>query len=227
MMARADHAFVVVGDEKTRSSTMDAELKKAIRGKIFRKSRNKRFDTHVWQIVMASKITPRPGLPITELEWPQECAVLQKPSRFASLKTSITDLVETTKRRGKELCKIDELESYSYSYYSDSSICNSYRSTGQYTVLNYEPHDDTNIALHVAPSSASKLLSSPMRDASIAGPALQEAHVQAGRYMATHLVSELLGLEEYSIPHVQGVDTGRAPGVPLGQVPARQAADGP
>ncbi|KAI6322194.1 hypothetical protein MCOR30_007744 [Pyricularia oryzae] len=207
MMARADHAFVVVGDEKTRSSTMDAELKKAIRGKIFRKSRNKRFDTHVWQIVMASKITPRPGLPITELEWPQECAVLQKPSRFASLKTSITDLVETTKRRGKELCKIDELESYSYSYYSDSSICNSYRSTGQYTVLNYEPHDDTNIALHVAPSSASKLLSSPMRDASIAGPALQEAHVQAGRYMATHLVSELLGLEEYSIPHVQGVDT--------------------
>ncbi|KAI6368886.1 hypothetical protein MCOR31_005373 [Pyricularia oryzae] len=42
MMARADHAFVVVGDEKTRSSTMDAELKKAIRGKIFRKSRNKR-----------------------------------------------------------------------------------------------------------------------------------------------------------------------------------------
>ncbi|KAI6352484.1 hypothetical protein MCOR25_009397 [Pyricularia grisea] len=30
MMARADHAFVVVGDERTRSSTMDAEVEKAV-----------------------------------------------------------------------------------------------------------------------------------------------------------------------------------------------------
>ncbi|TLD08144.1 hypothetical protein PspLS_11962 [Pyricularia sp. CBS 133598] len=208
MMTRADHAFVVVGDEKTRSSTMDAELDKAVRAKAFRKSKSKKFHTRFWQVLMTSRSTPRPGLPITELEWPQECAVLQKPSRLCSLKTSIADLVETTKRRGKELCKMDELECHSYSYYSDSSICNSsYSSIGQYTVLGYEPHHNDNIPFYVACPSASKLLSSPMRDASVAGPALQEAHVQAGRYMATHLVSEVLGVEEYSIPHVQGMDT--------------------
>ncbi|KAH7164929.1 uracil phosphoribosyltransferase [Fusarium sp. MPI-SDFR-AT-0072] len=33
---------------------------------------------------------------------------------------------------------------------------------------------------------------------------LREAHANVGRYLATEYVSELIGLEDYTIPHVQG-----------------------
>lgn len=48
------------------------------------------------------------------------------------------------------------------------------------------------------------LLMVPLRDATISGPLLREAHANVGRYLATEYVSQLIGLEEYGIPHVQG-----------------------
>ncbi|KAF5606000.1 PRTase [Fusarium subglutinans] len=55
--------------------------------------------------------------------------------------------------------------------------------------------------------AAAKLLMSPMRDAAVFGPMLRQAHANVGRYLATEYVSELIGLEDYAIPHVQGHNT--------------------
>ncbi|KAF8898293.1 uracil phosphoribosyltransferase-domain-containing protein [Mucidula mucida] len=55
--------------------------------------------------------------------------------------------------------------------------------------------------------AAAKLLMSPMRDARVFGPSLRTAHSDVGQYLATNLLSELIGLEEYPIPHVQGHQT--------------------
>ena len=54
--------------------------------------------------------------------------------------------------------------------------------------------------------SAAKLLMTPMRDAGVAGPALRAAHSNVGWYLATELVTrtDMIGLEEYAILHVQG-----------------------
>ncbi|KAJ7065022.1 uracil phosphoribosyltransferase-domain-containing protein [Mycena amicta] len=59
----------------------------------------------------------------------------------------------------------------------------------------------------VATKGAANLLMTPMRDARLRGPALREAHVRVGRYLATQLLSECIGLEEFDIPHVQGHNT--------------------
>lgn len=61
--------------------------------------------------------------------------------------------------------------------------------------------------LHGTETNAAKLLMSRMRDASVAGPALREVHRQAGWYLATEFVSRLIGVEEYTISHVQGHQT--------------------
>jgi uracil phosphoribosyltransferase len=42
-----------------------------------------------------------------------------------------------------------------------------------------------------------------MRDARVSGPALQDAHRRVGLYLATEFLTELIGVEEYPIPHVQ------------------------
>ncbi|RBA21235.1 hypothetical protein FPRO05_07549 [Fusarium proliferatum] len=55
--------------------------------------------------------------------------------------------------------------------------------------------------------AAAKLLMSPMRDAAVFGPTLRQAHANVGRYLATEYVSELIGLEDYAIPLVQGHKT--------------------
>ena len=55
--------------------------------------------------------------------------------------------------------------------------------------------------------SAAKLLMTPTRDAGVAGPALRTAHMNVGFYLATELVADIVGLEEYEIPHVQGHQT--------------------
>ncbi|KAF5669188.1 PRTase [Fusarium circinatum] len=55
--------------------------------------------------------------------------------------------------------------------------------------------------------AAAKLLMPPMRDAAVFGPMLRQAHANVGRYLATEYVSELIGLEDYAIPHVQGHNT--------------------
>lgn len=61
--------------------------------------------------------------------------------------------------------------------------------------------------IHATDESAAKLLTSPTRDASVNGPALRAAHSLVGRYIATVHISKLIGLEEYSIRHVQGHET--------------------
>jgi uracil phosphoribosyltransferase/phosphoserine phosphatase len=55
--------------------------------------------------------------------------------------------------------------------------------------------------------SAAKLLMTPTRDAGVAGPALRTAHRNIGYYLAAEFVSDIIGLEEYPIPHVQGHPT--------------------
>jgi uracil phosphoribosyltransferase len=46
-----------------------------------------------------------------------------------------------------------------------------------------------------------------MRDAAVAGPSLRETHANVGRYLETEYVSQLVGLEDYDIAHVQGHST--------------------
>lgn len=54
---------------------------------------------------------------------------------------------------------------------------------------------------------AAKILMTSMRDATISGPALRNAHHRAGWYLATEILPDVLGLEEYAIAHVQGHST--------------------
>ncbi|KAK3614616.1 hypothetical protein LTR56_027138 [Elasticomyces elasticus] len=56
-------------------------------------------------------------------------------------------------------------------------------------------------------SAAAKLLQTAMRDAKISGPALREAHRRAGYYLATAYLTDVIGLEECPITHVQGTRT--------------------
>ncbi|KAK6332932.1 hypothetical protein TWF718_010760 [Orbilia javanica] len=61
--------------------------------------------------------------------------------------------------------------------------------------------------LHATERNAAKQLMTPMRDARVSGPALREAHRRVGWYLATEFLTDLIGVEEYSIPHVQGHQT--------------------
>ncbi|KAH8814605.1 uracil phosphoribosyltransferase-domain-containing protein [Flagelloscypha sp. PMI_526] len=58
-----------------------------------------------------------------------------------------------------------------------------------------------------ASQNAAKLLMTPMRNATIYGPELRKAHARVGQHLANTLLTERIGLEEYSIPHVQGHKT--------------------
>ncbi|TKA82951.1 hypothetical protein B0A55_01327 [Friedmanniomyces simplex] len=57
---------------------------------------------------------------------------------------------------------------------------------------------------HATDRKGAKLLQTPMRDASVSGPALREAHRRVGYYLATEFLTDLIGLEGCSIRHVQG-----------------------
>ncbi|KAH6640053.1 uracil phosphoribosyltransferase-domain-containing protein [Truncatella angustata] len=54
---------------------------------------------------------------------------------------------------------------------------------------------------------AAKLLMTPTRDAQLAGPLLREAHRRVGWYLAVDLLTSVIGLEDYLVPHVQGHQT--------------------
>ena len=69
------------------------------------------------------------------------------------------------------------------------------------------PRGPSPQVLHATFKSAAKLLMTPTRDATIAGPALRDAHRRVGWYLATEFLADLIGLEEYRIPHVQGHQT--------------------
>ena len=60
---------------------------------------------------------------------------------------------------------------------------------------------------HATEKNAAKLLMTQMRDAKIAGPALREAHRRVGWYLATEYLADVVDIEEYPIPHVQGHNT--------------------
>lgn len=47
----------------------------------------------------------------------------------------------------------------------------------------------------------------PTRNANLNGPALRDAHRRIGLFLAIRYMSELVGLEEYMMPHVQGHPT--------------------
>lgn len=63
---------------------------------------------------------------------------------------------------------------------------------------------------HATDLAASKVLMTPTRDASLAGPSLREAHRRIGFFLANQFLTfpSIIGLETYSIPHVQGGQTG-------------------
>ncbi|KAK5214656.1 hypothetical protein LTR72_012193 [Exophiala xenobiotica] len=56
-------------------------------------------------------------------------------------------------------------------------------------------------------SNAAKILMTPMRDAGNSGPILREAHRRTGWYLASSVLSDVIGVEEFRIPHVQGHHT--------------------
>ncbi|KAK7748656.1 hypothetical protein SLS53_000677 [Cytospora paraplurivora] len=61
--------------------------------------------------------------------------------------------------------------------------------------------------IHATETAAAKLLMTPMRDAELASVALRAAHQRAGWWVATQLVSEVIGLGKTTIAHVQGHPT--------------------
>lgn len=61
--------------------------------------------------------------------------------------------------------------------------------------------------LHATDHNAAKLLIAPMRDARNFGPAFREANRNVGWYLATEFISNMIGLEEYEMDHIQGNKT--------------------
>jgi len=142
MLAKADQAIVVVGEEHTRSKTMDAALMNAIDNDGLRAR----------QAVLPSNASPR----------------------LDSIRLPLIQLME-----------------YKFVH---SVLCRRTRYAG-FQVL------------HATDRNAAKLLMTPTRDATVAGPVLREAHRLVGWYLATEFLADLIGVEEYPIPHVQGNHT--------------------
>ncbi|KAI0144501.1 uracil phosphoribosyltransferase-domain-containing protein [Xylariaceae sp. FL1272] len=67
----------------------------------------------------------------------------------------------------------------------------------------------TSRVIHTTDRSISKLLITPIRNATIQGPTLREAHRRVGWFLASDMLANLIGLKEYNIPHVQGHQTKR------------------
>lgn len=75
------------------------------------------------------------------------------------------------------------------------------------SILCRRPQRAGQQVLHATEKNAAKLLMTPMRDAKLAGPVLREAHRRVGWYLATELLADVIGIEEYQIAHVQGHPT--------------------
>ncbi|EFE39764.1 hypothetical protein TRV_05500 [Trichophyton verrucosum HKI 0517] len=61
--------------------------------------------------------------------------------------------------------------------------------------------------IHATEKNVAKLLMTQMRNANVAGPHLCRAHMSVGKYLAIEFLSDVIGVEEYSIPHVLGHET--------------------
>ncbi|KAK5634803.1 hypothetical protein RRF57_010516 [Xylaria bambusicola] len=144
MLVAADQAIVVVGEETTRSKTMDACLHRAMERDGLRPS----------QALLPGHVSPRldiADLPIISLDNPE-----------------FTNSILSCRHR---------------------------------------PLTPSPLVLHATSRNVAKLLMTPTRDANMNGPNLREAHRRIGWYLATQFLTELVGLEEYGIPHVQGHQT--------------------
>ncbi|KAK7928626.1 hypothetical protein PG985_005624 [Apiospora marii] len=138
MLKEANHAVIVVGEERGRSSTMEIALMKAIEGDGLR----------ACQDLLPAGVKPR-----------------LDPTKLPIIQVSgLNFMGEVVRQRQPGLLRI----------------------------------------LHATSKHAAKLLMTPMRDATVAGPALREAHRQVGRYLATEYLAEVMGIEEYPTLHVQG-----------------------
>jgi len=142
MLSKADQAIVVVGEEQTRSKSMDAALMTAIDND----------GLQARQAVLPSNASPR---------------------------------LDTTRL---PLAQLTEHE------FVHSVLCRRSQHAGIQV-------------LHATDRNAAKLLMTPMRDAKVAGPVLREAHHRVGWYLATEFLADVIGIEEYPIPHVQGHHT--------------------
>ena len=142
MLSKANRAIVVVGDQQSRSKTMDAALESAI----------DKDDLRAYQVLLPSNSSPR--LDISKLPLVQ-----------------LTD-----------------------SEFVDGIFCRSSR---------YQPPQ----VFHATDKSAAKILMTSTRNAVVAGPALREAHSRIGKYLAIEYITDLIGVEEIPIQHVQGHDT--------------------
>ncbi|KAI1345648.1 uracil phosphoribosyltransferase-domain-containing protein [Xylaria sp. FL0043] len=144
MLRAADQAIVVVGEENSRSKTMDAALHRAMEHDGFRPS----------QALLPGHASPR---------------------------LDVVDL---------PVISID-----------DPEFTNSILS------CRHRPSIPSSLVLHATGRNVAKLLMTPTRDANVNGPNLREAHRRIGWYLAIEFLAELVGLEEYAIPHVQGHQT--------------------
>lgn len=57
---------------------------------------------------------------------------------------------------------------------------------------------------HTTDTNANKLLQTPMRDSNISGPVLRQAHYRTANYLTLSILSEVIGVESFSVDHVQG-----------------------
>lgn len=58
--------------------------------------------------------------------------------------------------------------------------------------------------IHATDTGAAKLLMTPMRDSKVSGLALRKVHRRVGWYLAIEYLTDVIGVEDYLIPHVQG-----------------------
>lgn len=141
MLREADRGIVVVGDEKTRSKTMDVGLQHAMKRDGFQLCQTRLPPTASHRL----NLTQLPEIDITSLDFVDELVgkAISNPM----------NVIDTTSK----------------------------------------------------PSA--KLLMTPMRDKRLLGPALRDAHQQAGRYLAMGPLADLVGVEKFPLPHVQGTST--------------------
>jgi len=141
MLSKADEAIVVVGEEQSRSKSMDTVLAHAIDNDSL-KAR---------QTLLPSNASPR-------------------------LDTIRLPTVQLTDHNFVD------------------SILSTRNQQGDFRVLT------------ATDRTATKLLQTPTRNANVFGPTLQEAHRRVGEYLATEYLADIIGLEDYTIPHVLGQD---------------------
>ncbi|KFY12465.1 hypothetical protein V492_03870 [Pseudogymnoascus sp. VKM F-4246] len=137
VLMQADQAIVVVGDEDSRSKSMEAALEDAIRTNLLTAS----------QLILPNTANPR----LDSFQLPL-------------LRLSQADI--------------------------EVILC-----------------DSAFRFIHATHSSATALLTTQTRDATVAGPALRGAHRAIGWYLAVEFIGKVIGLDSYEIPHVQSRST--------------------